>query len=1424
MASNDKVSPDDVLTPGGWRPKSDVHELTPDQVVNVENGRLTIIDKKSRTLIRDLGPITPTKQTTRKNGLARTSSVETGPHPAPLTDQWIVYSTWTNASANPISYFKARWTVPAAPSTNHGQTIFLFNGLTPLDNAFILQPVLQWGVSSAGGGAYWSITNWYVGTSTVLSMPLVEVSPGQVLDGIMTLTGDTGSNRNYQSAFTGYPSQTLTVNNVGTLKVADVTLECYGVQAFTDYPATSHTDFTTIEIRLRTSLSPFTEVQASLAWTANNVVTDNGQQCIIRNNSSPNGAISIYTRGPWDVSPAIYSLTISGDDKYIEEGWSLSPVLNGHGSFTFSILSVHGTYWPSIGEEVVFTRNGVPLFGGYIQKPAVRGIGERAAIVTRVTAEDYNALADRRFVVNGGFPEGFTLLAALNSLVGYLAPYGVIVDPAQVTGPTLPLLGYDVRSIASILDELSVITGFVWRIDARKRLRMFAPGEITAPVVLTSTNGVAIEDVTVESERERYATRIIVQAGTGTVDLTATWTATAGQTVFPLTYRLASHYGNIQINGAGGELIGAAPPYWVVNTSVLPHTLTRATGLNAGDTVSLVYTAQFPYTAIADSGAPPEDMVEQVIVEKDVFSADVANALADGYLARAQDVSQVVQFSTRVWGFEPGQVVGISVGERALSGFFLITEAPISHTIGDSVITTVTATGGSLYHGSWRDDVKNWSSGSSGSLGGGGVSISTGSASVGSGTIGTVSKWVTATTLGDSLLQEFGTTITVNGGLQVAGNVTALLYTGSGAGLTELQAPQLVGNMPWVSLPAGVGTWTGIPTITGSVTLNDQLSVAGSATVGGQVSVGGTITTPPLTNLRMSPTGDLVLDPSGKDVLPGVGYDINLGALSNKYLALHAAELWVETLVAQNTLATIGGRVLVSSTNILALDLAPSNTTITVKYNSLAVGDTLYMEANGQVEFMVVTAVVGTAQVPWLLGGTISLMFAPAAATYTAYTYSVTRNADGTGANQWYAGDALLNTGQVGDGFIDLYSLRGVKSGTEIGPSIVGNVRTSTAYNGWAPRWAIGNLNGLYGYGVTTYGAGFGDASAANLVIDATSGIRIRQGTTTYAQMAASIFRLGLTSGNRVEWDGTNMTIVSSTVSMNSTGLSVAAPSTTYDTLYSYRFVPNATIGGTSFGMFAKNADSANRYLGIQNITTSNGKNSWIEMIATGKTTGGANVNASLSLFSDGAVTANSSITLSAASITLGGTALVTGGATVQGPSGLAVNYSTILGTGATVDPLLIQVAGTNRCRFDTNGDLRPETDNTIRVGLPTHRLTLVRAVTITAGDLGFENGWALTEGYKVGVSEPGVAVVNATGEVVAFFGDTGFYAKTPKDVDDLPFALTTSDQRARMDMHPHTRVKGVDVDGIPVFKTASDVLPLPVAADIKTTRERKRK
>jgi hypothetical protein len=245
-------------------------------------------------------------------------------------------------------------------------------------------------------------------------------------------------------------------------------------------------------------------------------------------------------------------------------------------------------------------------------------------------------------------------------------------------------------------------------------------------------------------------------------------------------------------------------------------------------------------------------------------------------------------------------------------------------------------------------------------------------------------------------------------------------------------------------------------------------------------------------NLTLAPVGDVVLDPTNRYILPGSGYSEHLGMLTRKYLTLHAAELWVETLVAHNTIATIGGRILVGPTTELVQDLPASGTgasTLHVKHNEMAQGDIVYLEAGGHVEFIQVAS-------------------APTEVDSEHYYYSVLRDLDSSGASAWTAGDAVFNTGTTGDGFIDLYSVASVKGGLQAGPTIVGNVRTSSTYNAWAEHWAIGNLSGLYGYGATAYGFAAGKYADGQsfVTVDATNGVRMlsRSGgvDTTRAQWA----------------------------------------------------------------------------------------------------------------------------------------------------------------------------------------------------------------------------------------------------------------------------------------------------------------------------------
>lgn len=209
-------------------------------------------------------------------------------------------------------------------------------------------------------------------------------------------------------------------------------------------------------------------------------------------------------------------------------------------------------------------------------------------------------------------------------------------------------------------------------------------------------------------------------------------------------------------------------------------------------------------------------------------------------------------------------------------------------------------------------------------------------------------------------------------------------------------------------------------------------------------------------------SGSITLNPTGTAVLPTATIQKDLGDYNRKWRTLYAAELYVETLVAQSVISTIGGRVLVTPTSSLIADIASgtgTSITIDVKHNGFAVNEWLYMASApgglAQIEVFRITAGPST-----ITGG---------------YRYTVNRNQDGSGQNAWQAGDAVASLGNaLGTGYLDLSATTTTQS--HIGPTITVYSRTSTgAWTGVKPVVSMGNLRSFVDYGSNEYGFGLGN-------------------------------------------------------------------------------------------------------------------------------------------------------------------------------------------------------------------------------------------------------------------------------------------------------------------------------------------------------------
>ena len=244
LAAAVSESEETVLTPAGPLPASNVHPVPKGGSINILGNEIQLLDAANN--IVHVAQVNNTKLPQWQSG-------------------WIAYASWYNTGSSPISYFDTTWTVPPAPVTYNGQLVYLFNSIEPASGTAILQPVLQYGVSPAGGGAYWSVANWYVYGNNAYHTSLVNVAVGQALDGIIALTSTSASGYNYVSLFNGI-GDVLPLNNSAQLVWATETLEAYGITTGTDYPSGS-TLFYNINL-YTTSGIPL------VSWSVNNDVAD----------------------------------------------------------------------------------------------------------------------------------------------------------------------------------------------------------------------------------------------------------------------------------------------------------------------------------------------------------------------------------------------------------------------------------------------------------------------------------------------------------------------------------------------------------------------------------------------------------------------------------------------------------------------------------------------------------------------------------------------------------------------------------------------------------------------------------------------------------------------------------------------------------------------------------------------------------------------------------------------------------------------------------------------------------------------------------------------------------------------------------------------------------------------------------------------
>lgn len=247
------------------------------------------------------------------------------------------------------------------------------------------------------------------------------------------------------------------------------------------------------------------------------------------------------------------------------------------------------------------------------------------------------------------------------------------------------------------------------------------------------------------------------------------------------------------------------------------------------------------------------------------------------------------------------------------------------------------------------------------------------------------------------------------------------------------------------------------------------------------------------------------------------------------------------------------------------------------------------------------------------------------------WRYSVTRNLDGSGANNWVAGDAVVSLGRdAGEGYIDLTSTSTIHS--HAGPTMATYARTgSGSWNSVVPTTVQGNLDGFVDYSATEFGFAFGNdltltptTGLKGGTLDRTNGVRLFNVDAAFYASGTKVLGINPTDGIRILGD------TSGTIN--------------YAGIRSYRFWDGTVDYGGIYGASVSTGATADKYVALRTETNNAAADANLLVQAFNNASGGLG---SILIQANDAEIALNHVNASSSSISLTATTVTANGSTI---------------------------------------------------------------------------------------------------------------------------------------------------------------------------------
>lgn len=387
-------------------------------------------------------------------------------------------------------------------------------------------------------------------------------------------------------------------------------------------------------------------------------------------------------------------LTINGENVLFSPKWNIKDEVNTRSKLKFTIVDKQnlGTIEP--GQAVLFERDSEKLFGGFINSVTDFEDGP-GALYYSCTADDNSVIADWRVIADVIL--GQTAQFIVNDrLLPILAEEGVTVGFIGGADITIEKVNYPYVQISKALDDLCEITGYVWYIDAEKKLYFHRRDQFVSTNVID--DNAVVKGFKRTRKYSKYRNLEYVRAGKGETnlleDIEPSPKPDGVSRVFVFPFPLADVPDILRINGSpilstdiGILNVDENKKYYYQYDSNLITQAETETVLGDTDTIDMDYIGLVPIVTQVDDADQIDarasieggtGLHEHLAVNLSINNNDQALQYGQGQIEIYAEIQDKISFDFFEQGIKAGNFLNIQRSLYGISASFLIKSISIS--------------------------------------------------------------------------------------------------------------------------------------------------------------------------------------------------------------------------------------------------------------------------------------------------------------------------------------------------------------------------------------------------------------------------------------------------------------------------------------------------------------------------------------------------------------------------------------------------------------------------------------------------------------------------------------------------------------------------------------------------------------------------